>query len=139
MLLSSDRSLNELMTSRQEIQQLLNPYDSSQTECDGMTQICHTVLVQHNIEHQPMAGTLIGKGQKIYPHFWIDLPSGDRIDYRATMWLGSEGIPHGVFNPQDFPDVIYEGDKIELKPLPDAVFQILTWQIDYEKLGLNLK
>lgn len=116
------------MTLRQKIRQFLNPYVRSQTECDGMTQICHTVLVQHNIEHQPMVGTLIRDGQEIYPHFWIDLPSGDRIDYRATMWLGSEGVPHGVFNPQDFPDVAYEGDKIELKPLPDAVFQILTWQ-----------
>lgn len=81
-----------------------------------------------------MAGTLTGKGQEIYPHFWIDLPSGERIDYRATMWLGANNVPHGVFDPQEFPDVIYEGDMIELEPLPDVVFQILTRQIDYEKL-----
>jgi hypothetical protein len=122
------------MTTSKEIQQLLDPYDSSQTECDGMTQICHTVLAQHNIEHQPMAGSLRTQEQVIEPHFWIDLPNGERIDYRASMWLGSEGVPHGVFNPQDFPDVIYEGDFIELKPLPDVVFQILTWQIDYRTL-----
>jgi hypothetical protein len=146
-LLSSDRSLNKLMISRLEIQQLLDPYDGSQTECDGMTQICYTVLVKQGIESQPMAGSLRKQDRAIEPHFWIDLPNGDapgqgcrqRIDYRASMWLGSEGIPHGVFNPQDFPDVIYEGDKIELKPLPDVVFQILTWQIDHEKLRLNLK
>ena len=41
-----------------KVQQLLDPYDSSHTKCDGMTQICHPVLIKHNIKHQPMAGTL---------------------------------------------------------------------------------
>lgn len=123
----SDRSLNKLMISRHAIQQLLDPYDCSQTECDGMTRICHTVLIQHGIEHQPMVGTLRRKQKKLYPHFWIDLPSGDRIDYRASMWLGSDSVPHGVFNPEDFSDVIYKGRKIELEPLPDPIFQLLIF------------
>lgn len=25
------------------------------------------------------------------------------------MWLGDEEVPHGVFHPQDFPDIIYAG------------------------------
>ena len=51
------------------IQQLLDPYDSSQTECDGMTRICHTILTQHHIEHQPIIGKLTFKDRPIEPHF----------------------------------------------------------------------
>ncbi|RUR78607.1 hypothetical protein DSM107007_42200 [Nostoc sp. PCC 7120 = FACHB-418] len=121
------------MILREKIQQLLDCYDSSQTECDGMTRICHTVLTNHGIEHQPMIGVLIRQNQEIEPHFWIDLASGERIDYRAKMWLQGENIPHGIFYPQDFPDVIYTGEPIELEVLSPVVFEILTLKIDYEK------
>lgn len=107
------------------IQQLLDPYDDTQTQCDGMTQICHTVLTENNIEHQPMAGSLSKQNRGVGLHLWIDLPDGNRIDYRARMWLGNEGVPHGIFNPQDFPDVIYDGEPIELEPLSPTVFQVL--------------
>ncbi|MTJ14688.1 hypothetical protein FJR11_19325 [Anabaena sp. UHCC 0187] len=117
----------------QKIKQLLDPYDSSQTECDGMTRICHTVLTQHNIEHQPMIGVLILHNQEIQPHFWIDLPNGERIDYRAKMWLIGENLPHGVFQPQDFPDVIYTGEPIELDILIPELFSMLTLRIDRTK------
>ena len=119
----------------QRVQTLLDPYDSSNTECDGMIQICHTVLTQKGIEHQPMAGTLAGPtyNQLIPIHLWIDLPNGYKIDYRARMWLGDNGIPHGVFNPQDFPDVIYTGNSIELQPLQPVLFEILTQKEDWRK------
>jgi hypothetical protein len=117
----------------EKIQQLLDPYNSSQTECDGMTRICHTVLTNHSIDHQPMIGVLTRQNQEIEPHFWIDLPSGERIDYRAKIWLQGENIPHGIFHPQDFPDVIYTGEPIELEVLSPVVFEILTLKIDYEK------
>lgn len=93
---------------QQKIRKLLNPYDSSPTECDGMTRICHSVLDQHGIEHQVMVGAISAGAREMSPHFWIDLPDGTRIDYRARLWLGNEGIPHGVFSPQDFPDVCYQ-------------------------------
>lgn len=108
------------------IQQLLDPYDNSQTECDGMTQICHTILTRNSIQHQPMGGSLLKGNKKIGLHLWINLPNGYRIDYRAKMWLGNEGVPHGVFNPNDFPDVIYDGEPIELELLPPVIFQVLT-------------
>ena len=114
-----------------EIKNLLDPYDSSQTECDGMTRICHTILSQHHIEHQPVIGTLQFDEQKIEPHFWIDLPSEDRIDYRARMWLGNnDRVPHGVFQPDDFPDVIYKGKPVELELLSPIVLKIMTLQFD---------
>lgn len=113
-----------------KIQQLLDPYDSSPTECDGMAHLCHTVLYQHDIEHQPMSGTITQQGQTMGPHFWIDLPNGARIDYRLKMWLGSQGVPHGVFNPQDFPELTYEGQPIELELLSPVALKLLTLPFD---------
>ncbi|WP_241993606.1 hypothetical protein [Trichormus variabilis] len=98
-----------------------------------MTRICHTVLTQHNIEHQPMIGVLSLNNQEIEPHFWIDLPNGERIDYRAKMWLIGENLPHGIFQPQDFPDVIYTGEPIELDILLPELFIMLTLRIDRTK------
>lgn len=121
------------MTQNQIIKQLLDPYDSSQTECDGMTRICHTVLTNHGIEHQPMIGAVTMKNQGIEPHFWIDLPSGERIDYRAKMWLLGENIPHGIFYPQDFPNIIYTGEPIELGILHPVFFEMLTLKVDWEQ------
>lgn len=130
------------MNLKLKIKDLLDPYDSSQTECDGMTRICHTVLSQHHIEHQPMMGTLQFEEQRIEPHFWIDIPSGERIDYRARMWLvqcylpsgdrRANRVPHGVFHPLDFPDVIYEGKPIELELLPPVLLEIMTVEFNHD-------
>jgi len=76
-----------------------------------------------------MAGTLTltGTNTGAPVHFWIDLPNGQRIDYRARMWLGDHPeIPHGIFNPADFPSVTYKGHTVPLEPLPPTVFAILT-------------
>ncbi|WP_414755928.1 hypothetical protein [Anabaena sp. CCY 9910] len=121
------------MTQREIIKQLLDPYDSSQTECDGMTRICHTVLTNHGIDHQSMFGVLTLQNQEIKPHFWIDLSSGERIDYRAKMWLKGDNIPHGIFQPQHFPEVIYTGEPIELDVLPPTLFEILTLRCDWQQ------
>jgi hypothetical protein len=121
------------VTYKEMIKQLLDPYDDSQTECDGMTRICHTVLTQHGIDHQPFFGTLRRHNQQIETHFWIDLPSGERIDYRAKMWVKGEDIPHGVFNPQDFPNIIYTGEPLELEVLSPTLFEILTLKFDWKK------
>ncbi|KAB8333602.1 hypothetical protein SD80_012455 [Scytonema tolypothrichoides VB-61278] len=117
------------MTQQEIIRRLLDRYDYTQTECDGMTRICHSLLSKHRIDHQPMLGAVSLHNQKVYPHFWIDLPSGERIDYRAKMWLG-DNAPHGVFNSKDFPDVMYQGNPIELEVLSPTLFKILTLKIE---------
>ncbi len=115
------------MSDRQKIQLLLDPYKKSPVECDGMVRLCSTILYQHDIEHQPMVGTLSKGERTISPHFWLDLPSGERIDYRARMWLGnSESVPHGIFVPSEYPQVNYKGNSIKLEPLPQFLFEILT-------------
>ena len=112
------------------IRELLDPYDSTPTECDGLTQLCSTVLKKQGISHQPMAGILSYKKSTVPIHLWINLPDGFRIDYRARMWLGqSETIPHGIFKPSDYPVVIYEGEPIELEPLSQVVFDVLCLDV----------
>jgi len=83
-----------------------------------------------------MFGVLNLQNQEVDLHFWIDLPSGERIDYRAKMWLKGEGIPHGIFYPQDFPDVIYTGEPIELDVLSPTLFEILTLRFYWQQFQL---
>ncbi len=115
------------MNIQQKIKNLLDPYDYSQTECDGMSRIIHTVLATEGIEHQLRMGILIKDKQEVEPHFWIDLPSGERIDYRARMWLGDNlSVPHGIFQPNDFPNIIYSGIPVELELLSSVLLKIMT-------------
>lgn len=108
-----------------QIQKLLEPYDKCGVECDGLTRIMHTILVQQGIEHTVFMGYL-SDGKTTIPHLWIDLPSGERIDYRANMWLDGENVPHGIFNPQDFSHIQYIGEEIEIEILSPRVLALLT-------------
>lgn len=111
------------------INQLTDQYDKCALECDGLTRVLHTVLSRENIEHTCMIGQIINTKTKVgfSPHFWIELPDGQIIDYRARMWLGSSpDVPHGVFKPTDYPHVVYEGEKVELGVLPQYLFEVLV-------------
>lgn len=122
----SDRK-NELLINR--LQLLLNPYDSlSHLECDGLTQIFHTVLSDENIQHTVIIGRVIHKStERTIPlHYWIDV--GElRIDYRLRMWLGeTSDIPHGAFCKESEKGVSYLGEPVDLPLLPLPVIQILV-------------
>jgi len=104
--------------------ELTNPYDGAALECDGMTRVLHTVLMRHRIPHVPMVGSVDWNGKHFNPHFWIDLPSGNVVDYRLRMWFGGKA-PHGIFNPRNA-GVIYEGRRANMPPLPDYLFEVLT-------------
>ncbi|WP_107670133.1 hypothetical protein [Cyanothece sp. BG0011] len=111
----------------EEIRKRLDVYDSSPTECDGMTRICSTILTKEGIKHQLMLGSIIYENRKIEPHFWINLANNYCIDYRLRMWFGKDSnIPHGVFNVKDFPRLKYQGNPINWEPLSPEVLLILT-------------
>ena len=64
------------------------------------------------------------------PHFWIALPDGRYIDYRARMWLGeAEHIPHGIFNPQDY-SVAYTGEAMEFDNLEQIAPLLMQLECD---------
>ncbi|ABW32028.1 conserved hypothetical protein (plasmid) [Acaryochloris marina MBIC11017] len=114
----------------EELRQLLTPLDKSLTECDGMTRLCHTLLLQHDIPHQVYCGSCQVETQLIPLHFWIDLKGvlrGWRVDYRLRMWIGDKklDVPHGVFNFAAFSQVHYQGETIEMSPLSESLFQVL--------------
>lgn len=100
----------------------LRKYDKCQLECDGLTRVLHTVLYRENYPHTVMVGRITLGYTRFSPHFWIELPDGRIIDYRARMWLGRKA-QHGIFKPAR---VVYQGEPIEWEPLSDALFSILT-------------
>lgn len=111
------------------LKELTSRYEHCALECDGLTRVLHTVLSQEGIEHTCMVGSVVltesNTGSVL--HFWIVLPNGDYIDYRARMWLGDRAdVPHGIFNPVDYPKVTYSGSPVQLEILSPSVFTILT-------------
>ena len=106
-----------------EVLELLDQWDTPGLECDSQTRVFTTVLQQHNIPHRCMAGTLThtATNDHVPLHFWIELPDGFTVDYRARLWLGdSHEIPHGVFRKEAYAQIIYAGLPISLEPLPPA-------------------
>ena len=105
-----------------QVRQLTAPYDLCMLECDGLTRVLHSVLVENRIPHETMVGT-VRLGKKAFdPHFWIRLPDGYVVDYRARMWLGDKAS-HGVFRPGK---TRYDGKPVELGLLPKFLFDVLT-------------
>lgn len=112
-----------------EVLSLLEQWETRGLECDGQTRVFTTVLQEQNILHTCMVGTLThtATNERVPVHFWIELPDGFTVDYRARLWLGeSDEIPHGIFLKEEYPQVVYSGMAISLPPLPPAVFQALT-------------
>lgn len=103
----------------------LRKYDKCQLECDGLTRVLHTVLYRLNYPHTVMVGSITLEYIRFSPHFWIELPDGRKVDYRARMWLGRKA-PHGIFEQSL---VVYKGEPIEWEPLSDALFDILTKEV----------
>lgn len=87
------------------LQSWLDPLNTAHVECDGMSRVISALLARNQVEHTIMAGRLVDLGPnhcrpelptRSIQHFWIELPSGHLIDYRARMWMGTSA-PHGVF------------------------------------------
>ena len=122
------------------MKELLDQYDQLPLECDGLTRVLTTVLTNEGIAHACFMGSVVDsrthKGSHL--HFWIELPNGQTVDYRARMWMGeTEGIPHGIFNKADYPHVLYTGHKVHLEPLSPSLFEALTMKNPFEDFFKN--
>jgi hypothetical protein len=116
--------------------------DDAPVECDGFARIAATWLAEAGVAHFPQHGQavlLFTPEISIYPHFWISL-EGDRIlDYRLRMWAAKCGlsstdarVPHGVFDPADYPWLSYRGGAVELAPVAEPLIAAMTWRPDWE-------
>lgn len=106
---------------------LLDKYDQLPLECDGLVRVLHWVLTKKNISHTVAYGMLYNKHLTVsIPHYWIKLPTGEIIDYRARMWVGKEA-PHGIFMPSSQNVVnytLYE-ESFALANLNEMVIRVL--------------
>ena len=121
----------------ERIQAWLDPLDSLPVECDGMTRVIMALLTSNGIEHKVMGGHLTDVSPlqdkvvrpgplKAYVHWWIELPSGHLIDYRARMWMG-DSAQHGVFikDPTHFDYLHPEQGSLGSYPI-----QILSFMVE---------
>lgn len=119
---------DEQMDLHHLVREIVEPFVLAPVECDGFTRIAHTALFNEGIAHTCMKGRMIQvTGNQALPiHFWIVLADGHVVDYRARMWLGDDTtVPHGVFNPAQFPTWAYSGEAVNLPLLSAAVVQAL--------------
>lgn len=112
------------------IEQLLKPYLNSPIECDGFTRIAYSVLANNSIYTQGYAGHIMYVPKKLNIfHFWLELPDGRLIDYRAKMWFSNlvkeTEIPHGVFEKSSYPNFNYSGNLITLNVLSEKLINFL--------------
>ncbi len=103
----------------------LRHLDDAPVECDGMVHLLANKLRKRQIPFQAKQGMCEFQGKTVTPHFWIVV---DRwtIDYRLQMWLGcNQHIPHGVFQADLYPRVLYSGSDLDLPVLPQCVYDVL--------------
>lgn len=125
------------MTDNQDaiILHLIQENDPLPLECDGLTRVLHTLLARAGISHTVFIGGVVHHPTHVGqdPHLWIDLDDGRRLDCRARMWLGDHpDVPHGLFEPAQFPAVQYEGIVTPMPILSDPLLDILRRPIPPE-------
>ena len=98
-----------------QLRSRLDAFDDLPLECDGMTRVVSFALREAGIPHVAKAGELLVDGVRVVPvHFWIEC-DGSIADYRARTWAGDEEhVPHGIFQPEDFPRVAYRGEAVDV-------------------------
>lgn len=128
---------------RYDALKVLDKLDECYLECDGLTTVISSLLSTAEVYHKVFVGRASHSGgRRIAPHLWVELEDGTVIDYRLRMWLGNLSvIPHGIFNPDEYPDVHYDGQERSCYGPRDAVALILcmTANIDFDKMLNQLK
>lgn len=98
-------------------------------ECDGTVKVISYLLNENHIPHKIMRGYVKVIENKVVVdsiplHFWIELPEGLVVDYKAQMWLGNSA-PNGIFKFSDYPNYVYKGIEVKME-VPKIIYQILT-------------
>ena len=95
-----------------ELELALLPLEDLRVDSVYMTFVISNALSEQGIFHQCRIGYAEDRLSRIAtaPHCWIELEQGWCIDLRLRQWLGDEDdLPHGVFQPSNYPRVRYQG------------------------------
>ena len=95
-----------------ELELALLPLEDLRVDSVYMTFVISSALGEHGIFHQCRIGYAEDRLSLMItaPHCWIELEQGWCIDLRLRQWLGDEDdLPHGVFQPTNYPRVRYQG------------------------------
>lgn len=111
---------------KQEIRQLLNPYDLPHLDSESATRVFAWLLKQKDEDFVIQLGTVELHGQQFWPHYWIEMENGLVVDYRACAHLPDDDVPCGVFNPDDYDGVIYLPEKDPRIVVTKTMFEMLV-------------
>ena len=95
-----------------ELEFALLSLEDARVDSDCMTFVISKILDDRGVFHQCRVGYAEDRLSRMTtaPHCWIELEQGWCIDLRLRQWLGDEDdLPHGVFQPSNYPRVRYQG------------------------------
>ncbi|UZE94417.1 hypothetical protein [Alkalimarinus alittae] len=91
-------------TEIEDIELVLLSLEDLDLDCDGVSDQASVILDEYGISHKRMAGTVTNQasGDVVVPHSWLELVTGEIVDFRLRKWLGDrDEVPHGIFVPQE--------------------------------------
>ena len=121
-----------------ELEFTLWPLEDAKIDSDCMTSVISNALSERGIFHQCRIGYAEDRLSRMTtsPHCWVELEQGWCIDLRLRQWLGDEDdLPHGVFQPSDYPRVRYQGTALLVPRLDVEDLKAMTNEV-YSKVKL---
>ncbi len=121
-----------------ELEFALLSLEDARVDSDCMTFVISKILDDRGVFHQCRVGYAEDRLSRMTtaPHCWIELEQGWCIDLRLRQWLGDEDdLPHGVFQPSDYPRVRYQGTALLVPRLDVEDLKVMTNDV-YSKVKL---
>ncbi|MGG6284031.1 hypothetical protein ACQ4M3_20820 [Leptolyngbya sp. AN03gr2] len=123
-----------------DLRQFFAPCLTLKLDCDGKSQIIHTILTLSEIPHQCYGGSAYWNHHQIYPHWWIEITSnqGNRyqIDYALNGPLSpaNQKFPSGIFRLTEAPELNYKGKETEVLQLNmiPGLFEVTQMDLEHQ-------
>ena len=112
-----------------ELEFALLSLEDTRVDSDCMTFVISKILDDRGVFHQCRVGYAEDRLSRMTtaPHCWIELEQGWCIDLRLRQWLGDEDdLPHGVFQPTNYPRVRYQGTALVVPHLDVEDLRAMT-------------
>ena len=112
-----------------ELEFALLSLEDARVYSDCMTFVISKILDDRGVFHQCRVGYAEDRLSRMTtaPHCWIELEQGWCIDLRLRQWLGDEDdLPHGVFQPTNYPRVRYQGTALVVPHLDVEDLRAMT-------------